>query len=133
MLARTTVAASPLRDVPLEAGTVEPSGIGELDRVLGGGFVPGSTTLLYGEPGVGKSTLALLALREVGTRGDVLLIASEESASQVARRARRLGDVPARLDVATTTSVDAAADLLGERRRSLCVVDSLSAMSAIRR
>jgi DNA repair protein RadA/Sms len=59
----------------------------------------------------------------------VLLIAAEESAPQVAQRARRLGEVPARLDVATTTSVESACELLSERRRALCVIDSISAMS----
>jgi DNA repair protein RadA/Sms len=127
--ARTGVRASALCDVALETGGAVSSGIGELDRVLGGGFVAGSTTLLYGEPGVGKSTLALMTLRELAKENDVLLIAAEESASQVAQRARRLGEVPARLDVATTTSVTSAGELLGERRRALCVIDSISAMS----
>jgi DNA repair protein RadA/Sms len=107
-----------------------PSGISELDRVLGGGFVAGSTTLLYGEPGVGKSTLALVTLRALAlAENDVLLIASEESAPQVASRARRMGDVPPSLHVATTTSVEEACQLLSEGRRALCVVDSVSAMS----
>jgi DNA repair protein RadA/Sms len=106
------------------------SGVGEVDRVLGGGFVAGSTTLLYGEPGVGKSTLALVTLRALALdEEDVLLIAAEESAAQVARRARRIGDVPLSLHVATTTNVEEACQLLGERRRALCVVDSVSAMS----
>jgi DNA repair protein RadA/Sms len=105
------------------------SGLGELDRVLGGGFVAGSTTLLYGEPGVGKSTLALMTLRALARERDVLLVAAEESAPQVAQRARRLGEIPERLHVATTTSVDAASVLIAEGARSLCVVDSISAMS----
>ncbi len=105
------------------------SGLGELDRVLGGGFVAGSTTLLYGEPGVGKSTLALMTLCALARERDVLLIAAEESAPQVAQRARRLGEIPSRLHVATTTSVESASDLLTEGRRALCVVDSISAMS----
>ncbi len=105
------------------------SGLAELDRVLGGGFVAGSTTLLYGEPGVGKSTLALMTLRELARERDVLLVAAEESAPQVAQRARRLGEIPERLHVATTTSVDAARELIAAGARSLCVVDSISAMS----
>jgi len=124
------VRASPLSAVREATAAPVPSGIAELDRVLGGGFVAGSTTLLYGEPGVGKSTLALMALRAMAARStDVLLVAAEESGPQVAARARRLGPVPATLELATTTSVVGAAALLGERRRDLCVVDSISAMS----
>ncbi len=119
-----------LADVTEEGTELTPSGVGELDRVLGGGFVAGSTTLLYGEPGVGKSTLALVALRALAlAQKKVLLIAAEESAAQVARRARRFGDVPRSLEIATTTSVEEACQLLRDPRRSLCVVDSVSAMS----
>ena len=106
------------------------TGVGELDRVLGGGLLAGSTTLLFGEPGVGKSTLALMSLRALATAGrSVLLIGAEESATQVAQRARRLGAIPAGLEVATTTSVGAAVALIEERRPDLCVIDSVSAMS----
>jgi DNA repair protein RadA/Sms len=124
------VSTTSLRDVSDDGSAVTSSGVSELDRVLGGGFVAGSTTLLYGEPGVGKSTLALMTLRALALGGsDVLLVASEESVTQVARRARRCGDVPPGLDVATTTSVQGAAQLLHDRRRTLCVIDSISAMS----
>lgn len=124
------VSVTSLRDVGDGQSALTSSGVAELDRVLGGGFVAGSTTLLYGEPGVGKSTLALMTLRALALSGsDVLLVASEESVTQVARRARRCGDVPSGLDVATTTSVQGAAQLLHERRRTLCVIDSISAMS----
>lgn len=106
------------------------TGVGELDRVLGGGLLAGSTTLLYGQPGVGKSTLALMSLRALALTGaSVLLIGAEESAGQVAQRARRLGDVPVGLDVATTTSVATALTLIDERRPRVCVIDSISAMS----
>ena len=124
------VSTTSLRDVGDEGSAVTSSGVSELDRVLGGGFVAGSTTLLYGEPGVGKSTLALMTLRTLALGGsDVLLVSSEESVTQVARRARRCGDVPPGLHVATTTSVQGAAQLLHDRRRTLCVIDSISAMS----
>ncbi len=106
------------------------TGIGELDRVLGGGLLAGSTTLLFGEPGVGKSTLALMSLRALALRGaSVVLIGAEESAGQVAQRARRLGPVPEGLEVATTTSVATALALIEQRRPQVCVIDSISAMS----
>jgi DNA repair protein RadA/Sms len=124
------VTASPLREIRDEDAALISSRVGEFDRVLGGGFVAGSTTLLYGEPGVGKSTLALMTLRALAAQSeDVLLIAAEESAAQIAQRARRFGEVPPLLHVATTTNVNSAAQLLSERRRALCVVDSVSAMS----
>jgi DNA repair protein RadA/Sms len=122
----TRVNASALREVSSGDAAVISSGLFELDRVLGGGFVAGSTTLLYGEPGVGKSTLALMTLRELASEHEVLLIAAEESASQVAQRARRLGDIPACLHIATTTSVEAASELIAEGGRALCVIDSIS-------
>lgn len=106
------------------------TGVGELDRVLGGGLLAGSTTLLFGEPGVGKSTLALMSLRALALRGaSVVLIGAEESAGQVAQRARRLGPVPEGLEVATTTSVASVLALIEQRRPQVCVIDSISAMS----
>ncbi len=122
---------TPLRDAERADAPARPTGVGELDRVLGGGLVDGSSTLLYGEPGVGKSTLALMALRARARAGDVVvLVAAEESPAQVARRARRLGELPAGLEVIATTDVDAAEAMVWERRASLVVVDSVSAMSA---
>jgi DNA repair protein RadA/Sms len=126
----TSSVTTSLRDVDATSAAVNSTGVGELDRVLGGGFIAGSTTLLFGEPGVGKSTLALMSLRELAAHSTtVLLIAAEESVAQVAQRARRLGDVPVGLDVAASTNVDVAEQLLRERRPTLCVIDSISAMS----
>jgi DNA repair protein RadA/Sms len=128
--ATTTLATTSLCDLGDESDEMLSTGVGELDRVLGGGLVAGSTTLLFGEPGVGKSTLALMSLRALARSGQrVLLIAAEESTSQVAQRARRLGEVPAGLEVTATTDVQAAEQLLRERRPALCVIDSISAMS----
>ena len=105
--ARAGLTLEELRDVDASADPPTPSGVGEFDRVLGGGLVAGSTTLLFGEPGVGKSTLALSVLCAVAAAGHgALLIASEDSATQVARRARRLGPVPTGLGLVATTDVD---------------------------
>jgi DNA repair protein RadA/Sms len=126
----TSITTTSLDEVSVDSAALLSSGVGEFDRVLAGGFSAGSTTLLFGEPGVGKSTLALMALRATASAGrTVLLIAAEESVHQVARRARRLGAVPAGLEVAATTDVVSAERLLHERRPELCVVDSISAMS----
>ncbi len=126
----TYIGATALSDVALLDDAHISSGVGELDRVLGGGFLRGSTTLLYGEPGVGKSTLALLALRETSAREHtVLLICAEESSTQVARRARRMGEIPEQLRVCATTDVSNAVHLLRTMRPTLCVIDSISAMS----
>lgn len=83
--------AIPLADVTTTAsGRVSP-GIGELDRVLGGGIVPGSVTLLGGDPGIGKSTLLMQTAAELTKQGTVLYVTGEESASQLKLRAERLG------------------------------------------
>ena len=120
---------TPLAQVDVAGLNLRPTGVGEFDRVLGGGLAPGSSTLLYGEPGVGKSTLALMVLLEQARRDQARLIAAEESVAQVARRARRLGDVPAQLDVAAVTDLAAAADLVATAAARVVVVDSLSAMN----
>src|SRR5712675_2248136 len=80
----------PLRDVKAERTARLSTGIAELDRVLGGGLVPGSLVLLGGAPGIGKSTLAGMALANIsGAGNDVLYVSGEESPAQVRRRAER--------------------------------------------
>src|SRR5206468_10833788 len=87
-----------MADVDLGEWSTRPTGIGELDRVLGGGLVPGSVTLLGGEPGIGKSTLVLQALATLAASGArCLLVSAEESRQQVRLRAERLGALPASL------------------------------------
>ncbi len=83
--------AIPLADVTTTASGRVSSGIGELDRVLGGGIVPGSVTLLGGDPGIGKSTLLMQTAAELTKQGTVLYVTGEESASQLKLRAERLG------------------------------------------
>ena len=92
-------------------------GIGELDRVLGGGLVPGSLVLLGGSPGIGKSTITAMALGNLAAAGrDVLYVTGEESAAQVRMRAERLGE--GALDVPALAETDLAAVRRGDRDRA---------------
>ena len=96
-----------LGEVDQTGAAARPTGLGELDRVLSGGFVPGSVTLVGGEPGIGKSTLLLQALCEMAANGErCLLVSAEESAQQVRLRAERLpGDLPAHLWILAETAI----------------------------
>src|SRR5215207_7408913 len=100
----------PVRLSDVRAPAVErlATGIGELDRVLGGGLVPGSLVLLGGAPGIGKSTLTAMALGRLAAAGRrTLYVSGEESAAQVALRARRLGADALRVPTVAETDLDA--------------------------
>jgi DNA repair protein RadA/Sms len=119
----------PLRDV--EAPAVERllTGVAELDRVLGGGLVPGSLVLLGGSPGIGKSTLTGMALGNLGAAGRrVLYVSGEESASQVRLRAERLGERALGVPALAETSVDAICAALEAERPDACVIDSIQTL-----
>jgi DNA repair protein RadA/Sms len=108
-----------------------PSGIGELDRVLGGGVVAGSLILLGGDPGIGKSTLALqLAARMGSAANPVLYCAGEESAVQVAMRAQRLGCRLPSVAVLAETDLEAVVAAIETARPPLAVVDSVQTVNA---
>jgi len=103
-----------------------PTGIGELDRVLGGGFVPGSLVLVGGDPGIGKSTLALQAAFRLAKSGrPVLYVAGEESAQQTRMRAERLGALSRGVWVVAETDLDAVLASVRQLRPALVVVDSI--------
>jgi DNA repair protein RadA/Sms len=104
------------------------SGQEELDRVLGGGIVPGSVTLLGGDPGIGKSTLLLQVAAHVAGSQRVLYASGEESVAQVGGRAKRLGVSAGGLDVVTESDLDAIQALATDRKVSLLVVDSIQTM-----
>ena len=106
------------------------SGIGEVDRVLGGGFVPGSITLFGGDPGIGKSTLLLQLAARVASRAPVLYVTGEESAAQVRGRAERIGAVVDGLHLAATTDLETALAAIEHARPSLAVVDSVQTMTS---
>jgi len=107
------------------------SGIGEVDRVLGGGFVPGSIILIGGDPGIGKSTLLLqLAARIAAGGGHALYVTAEESTAQVRGRAERIGGVVDRLDLAATTELETALAAIESVSPALAVVDSVQTLTS---
>jgi DNA repair protein RadA/Sms len=122
-----------LRDVSVQRGARLATGIGELDRVLGGGLVPGSVVLLGGEPGIGKSTLALQAAARVRAAGSkVLYVTGEESAEQIRLRAERLAELDPDLLVAAETSVEAILAMCDELGPALVLVDSIQTLACER-
>jgi DNA repair protein RadA/Sms len=104
------------------------SGLSELDRVLGGGLVPGSVVLLGGDPGIGKSTLLLQAQASLSGNHSSLFVTGEESAGQVAMRARRLGLDPAGLECLTETSLEVVLATAASRKPAFMVVDSIQTL-----
>lgn len=105
------------------------SGTGELDRVLGGGFVPGSVVLLGGEPGVGKSTLLLQTAGALAVDGRVLVVSAEESADQVSLRAERLGVSGVGVLLLAEDDVDRVIAAARELKPRLLILDSIQAVS----
>jgi DNA repair protein RadA/Sms len=125
-------AATPraLADIEASAADRSATGIGEVDRVLGGGLVPGSLVLIGGDPGIGKSTLVLQIAFALAREGRaVLLVAGEESEQQIRLRAQRLGVVPEGLWVLCETDLDAALRHAEATRPAVVVVDSIQTMS----
>src|SRR5690606_30875083 len=114
----------------LEASSVErrSTGFGELDRVLGGGLVPGSVVLLGGDPGIGKSTLLLKALASLAAAGPVCYVTGEESLDQIALRARRLGVGDAPIQLLAETCVEAVLAQLDGSPPAVLVIDSIQTL-----
>ncbi len=106
------------------------SGNESLDEVLGGGFVPGSVSLLAGQPGIGKSTLLLQVAYAASKKVPVLYISGEESVHQVGLRASRLGVQSTELELASSTSADDIATIIAAGQHKLIVVDSIQTISA---
>ncbi|MFN2484888.1 MAG: DNA repair protein RadA [Candidatus Limnocylindria bacterium] len=136
---RTAIAIAG-KPVPMPIGELSsaeaarlPSSIGEVDRVLGGGFVPGSVVLFGGDPGIGKSTLLLqLAARLAAGGQRVLYVSGEESATQVRSRAERVGGVVPGLSVLATTDLEGVVEALEGSRPppALVVVDSVQTVAS---
>ena len=120
-----------LRDVSAPEFDRLLTGIDELDRVLGGGLVPGSIVLLGGSPGIGKSTLTGMALGNLFAAGrSTLYVSGEESAAQVRMRAARLGDTALGVPVVTETSLGTVLATLEAERPDACVIDSIQTLHA---
>jgi DNA repair protein RadA/Sms len=116
-----------LVDVSVEEAERISTGVPELDRVLGGGLVPASLVLVGGEPGVGKSTLLLTALRAMSADRRVLLITGEESVAQVKLRAERLGGA-GNVEILAETELETVCETLERERPAVCVIDSVQTL-----
>lgn len=123
--------AVPLTSIDPDRTRHFPTGVGELDRVLGGGVVPGSVCLLAGDPGVGKSTLLLeVAHRWAQAGRRALYVSGEESAGQIRMRAERTGSTHDAVYLAAESDLQTVLGHIDEVRPSLVVVDSIQTMSA---
>ena len=105
------------------------TGIGELDRVLGGGIVSGSVTLLAGDPGIGKSTLLLQICEHLCKTLKILYVSGEESARQLKLRANRLGVTSESLYIAATTDVESVLETVRQVSPELVMIDSIQTMN----
>ncbi|MFG2290568.1 DNA repair protein RadA [Streptomyces sp. NPDC048595] len=128
---RVTTAALPIGQVDARQAAARSTGVDELDRVLGGGLVPGAVVLLAGEPGVGKSTLLLDAAAKAASDSHrTLYVTGEESASQVRLRADRIGAINDHLYLAAETDLSAVLGHLDTVKPSLLILDSVQTVAS---
>lgn len=133
-----TTPAQAITQIPDQTAVSIPTGIGELDRVLGSGIVPGSVILLAGEPGVGKSTLLLEVAARWAQQPDAkggnrhaLYVTAEESAGQVRMRAKRTGALVPTLYLTAESNLDIVFGHINQLKPSLVIVDSVQTMTAV--
>ena len=126
----TRAKAAPLWEVGSAHHSRIDTGIGELNRVLGGGLVPGSLTLISGEPGIGKSTLIIQAAANIASRiGTVLYVSGEESEEQIKMRADRVcGEIPESLLVMAETSMENINETVSAVKPKFLIIDSIQTM-----
>ncbi|MFL6582361.1 MAG: DNA repair protein RadA [Burkholderiales bacterium] len=114
-----------IADVDAQEEPRRPTGIEELDRVLGGGLVPGAVVLIGGDPGIGKSTLLLQALSLLSSSCDAIYVSGEESAQQIALRARRLAVDAAGLNLMAEIELEKVIAVLAAQKPDVAVIDSI--------
>src|SRR5712691_5904276 len=120
----------PLSEIETELASRRPLAWGELNRVLGGGIVPGSIVLVGGEPGVGKSTLLMHAAQQIAAAGGTVLYASgEESPQQIRMRASRLGSLSAGILLLAENDLDAICEAIRAEAPQLVIVDSIQTVT----
>jgi len=119
----------PISEINEEAYKRIPTGFKELDHVLGGGIVPGSMTLIGGEPGVGKSTLILEISKNISKLGKVLYISGEESAGQISLRAKRMGIESKNIFISSEIYAENIASMIANEEPTIVFVDSIQTIS----
>ena len=118
-----------LRDISLSEDERQTTKIGELDRVLGGGIVPGSLVLVGGDPGIGKSTLLLQVCRNLAERQvSVLYISGEESLRQIKLRANRIGEFSDKQQLLCETNLEVIREVIQRKKPEVVVIDSIQTM-----
>ena len=120
--------ACPVTDLAADEEIRFPTGMGELDRVLGGGAVKGSLVLVGGAPGIGKSTLMLQICSKLCEFSKVLYVSGEESAKQIKLRAERLGVTTKNLFLLTVTDAQSICDTISASRPDIVIIDSIQTM-----
>ena len=118
-----------LEDIGADSDIRYDTGVGELNRVLGGGLVKGSLVLLGGEPGIGKSTILLQICQFLGREHSILYVSGEESARQIKLRAQRLGVDTENLYILTATDAEAIAATISSCSPDIAIIDSIQTMS----
>ena len=118
-----------LKEISLKEDERQTTKIGELDRVLGGGIVPGSLVLVWGDPGIGKSTLLLQVCRNLAENGSsVLYISGEESLRQIKLRANRIGTFNENLQLLCETNLDTVREVMERKKPDVAIIDSIQTM-----
>jgi len=116
---------TPITEIDSSKSPRRSSGLHELDRVLGGGFVPGSAVLIGGDPGIGKSTLLLQASHHLAEQGNVLYVTGEESPQQVRLRGERIGTEHDAIHLAASTDLEAILVTIDQLKPSTVIIDSI--------